>query len=272
MVDINDTTHDDNSTQHRRSKTGTLVPAGRSGWIDAIQSHQHSIETAVDSILTHAMDAGDILTKAKDELKATGGPRDRWGQFLEDCGLPVRTAEVYMQLAAGRAVIDAEMKEKPQRAAELSIRGALKLLSKKSTTPGKHKNRYSPEVLQKLSAEARAQLTADLKVTITSADVPAAVKAEIIQHAVTQEQLSADDIHLASLEKKFVNRVRSILKTKASEKNKIADLQAELATLDEVKLAPRMDREASIIYSAAKPSTASSIPSDLETTPKIKMH
>ena len=124
MADICESTHDSNSNivdlapqRGIKSKISTPVPAGRAGWIAEIQSHQLSIDTAVGSILTHAMIMGDVLIKAKAELKTTGGPRDRWGQSLEDCGLSARTAQVYMQLAAGRAVIEAAMAN-PQRAAE----------------------------------------------------------------------------------------------------------------------------------------------------------
>jgi len=95
-------------------------------------------EAAVVSMsyaLEHAMAAGEALQKIKDIL-----PHGRWLPWLRreckrseqtlDRPLSERTAQNYLRLAAGRPVLLAN----PQRAADLSQRGALELLKQKSNS------------------------------------------------------------------------------------------------------------------------------------------
>lgn len=281
MTDICESTHDSNSNivdlapqRGIKSKISTPGPAGRAGWIAAIQSAQFSIETAVGSILTHALAAGDVLIKAKAELKTIGGPRGRWGQFLEDCGLSARTAEVYIQLATGRAVIEAAMAN-PQRAAELSIRSALKLLpsKKKSSSPP---SAYSVAVkaVAKLSEEERTRLIAEF----AGANVPVTVKADTKQNTVTPKDHSAEDRlaladdRLAALDR-FIKSVRSTEATRASEEHKNTNILAKLKAFIKNDRAPpvcdRIDREVSSFM--RKPGiTAVSLGSDTTTESQTK--
>jgi hypothetical protein len=246
MNDIANTARPDNipdlaSYRRAKSKISTPLPPGRSGWVAEIQSHQLKIETAIGGILTHAMVIGDVLTKAKIELKAVAG-HGSWGPFLQDCALSDRTAEIYMQLAAGRAVIEEAMAN-PQRAANLSIRGALKLLpSKKPTrtsqdtttktsTPAAQKDPYSVEALRKLSGNERARLIANLVIGI--ADVPAVVRADIAQHAVNQKQLAVVetyDMHRARAQ--CLGVIRTVLSTRANPHKQIDEIKTAFVSMD----------------------------------------
>ena len=81
------------------------------------------IGRAAGDFLTAAMDAGDVLIAAKEKLL-------EHGSFLSwvkrECSIGERQAENYMRLARGRAELGAN----PNRASDLSLRGALRLLSK----------------------------------------------------------------------------------------------------------------------------------------------
>jgi hypothetical protein len=77
------------------------------------------------NFLEHILTAGDGLIEARKQVK-----HGEWGAWLKrECALPERdlserTAQAYMQIARGRAALEAN----PQRAADLSLRGALRLL------------------------------------------------------------------------------------------------------------------------------------------------
>jgi hypothetical protein len=103
---------------------GANLPIDRSNslgdLVARILAEHEAVGTATRSIIKHAMAAGDLLIEAEKQVKH--GERERW--YRESCGISPRRAQVYMQLARGRAIIEAN----PQRAADLSIRAALKTL------------------------------------------------------------------------------------------------------------------------------------------------
>jgi len=75
---------------------------------------------ATTEMLTHAFAVGDALNKAK-ELAGHG----HWLIWLDaECGLSSRTAQAYMRLANHREALEGNA----QRAAHLSVRGALRLI------------------------------------------------------------------------------------------------------------------------------------------------
>jgi hypothetical protein len=92
--------------------------------------HQQ-IVTAALGILDNAMAAGDALIA----IEASGRIRHgEWTSWIgRNCELSPRTARVYMQLAQHRSEIEANR----QRAADLSLRGALKLIADKDKGTGK---------------------------------------------------------------------------------------------------------------------------------------
>ena len=77
-------------------------------------------------IVQSAMEAGDLLTKAKAAVA-----HGEWAQWLEvNCKLSDRTARRYMALAEGRGTIEAVMESKMATVADLTIRQAERLITK----------------------------------------------------------------------------------------------------------------------------------------------
>jgi len=81
--------------------------------------------------LHHDLDAGDALIAAQRQVVAPG-----WKRWLKsNCFLSVRTAMLYMQLARHREEIEAEI----GRVGDLSLRAAVRLISKPADKPDKPK-------------------------------------------------------------------------------------------------------------------------------------
>jgi Protein of unknown function (DUF3102) len=80
-----------------------------------------AVGRATADMLTHALEVGDALNAAK-RLAGHG----HWRRWLEiECdGLSERTAQAYMRFANHRQ----SLASNPQRAADLSLRGALRLI------------------------------------------------------------------------------------------------------------------------------------------------
>jgi hypothetical protein len=101
--------------------------------------------------LHHDLEVGEALIEAQNHV-TTG-----WKRWLgENCSLSVRTGMLYMQLARHRAEIEAEI----ERVGELSLRAAVRLVTKKqplepeSTEPPK-----PPAVVIAISKATDAELT-----------------------------------------------------------------------------------------------------------------
>ena len=78
---------------------------------------------AAADVLKYALACGDVLIAAKSRV-----PHGQWLPWLRrDCELSERTANAYMQLAGNRHMLEAN----PQHAADLSLRGALRLIPKR---------------------------------------------------------------------------------------------------------------------------------------------
>ena len=78
-----------------------------------------------DTALDSAMAAGDALHAAKKKLG-----HGKWLPWLEKhCGLSECEAQRYMRLAKNREKIEAEIEANPARVTDLSLRGALRLIS-----------------------------------------------------------------------------------------------------------------------------------------------
>src|SRR5262245_11198532 len=89
--------------------------------------------------LHHALDAGDALLQVQKQVT------DSWKKWLAtNCSVPVRTAELYMQLARHRNEIETHLED-------LSIRGALRLITKPKSKSSKPITEVS---LQSLWAKA----------------------------------------------------------------------------------------------------------------------
>jgi hypothetical protein len=113
--------------------------------IEIIQTSHQAVRNAAHNILREAVTAGE---------ESVG--HGEWGHYLRrHCELGERTAQVYMRLAEHRAELEAN----PQRAADLSLRGALNLIGKE---PDKNsKSAKSAKATTSLSTLAWSNATAE---------------------------------------------------------------------------------------------------------------
>jgi hypothetical protein len=91
--------------------------------------------------LHQAMNAGDTLIQIQKQV--AGSPWKKW--LAANCSVPVRTAMLYIQLAQHRKEIESHL-------GELSIRGALRLISKAKPMTKKKSSGNSQITLQALQA------------------------------------------------------------------------------------------------------------------------
>lgn len=106
------------------------------------KEHQQVVQTVRKSI-DHAKKAGELLSKAKEQVEATTA--FKWGRWVEqECGILERTASNYIRVFAHWSEIDAKMKEKDFDPARLTLRAALAMLK---TTTRKPKNQPQPLTL-----------------------------------------------------------------------------------------------------------------------------
>lgn len=90
-------------------------------------AHKAVVESSRNG-LTHALTAGELLRAVKD-----GTDHGDWEQWLDaNChDISVRTARLYMQLSDNEKEIEKAAAKNGNAVADLSIRGARKLISKK---------------------------------------------------------------------------------------------------------------------------------------------
>jgi hypothetical protein len=101
----------------------------RKALVEIIRTSHRAVRDAAHNIGHEAITAGTALLKLKELVK-----HGEWRHYLErHCELGDRTARVYMQLAEHRELIEANR----QHAADLSLRGALKLIGKEPDKDGK---------------------------------------------------------------------------------------------------------------------------------------
>jgi hypothetical protein len=87
-----------------------------------INAEHEAACAAIKSGAEHAMAAGDLLIKAKAELKQHGA----WLPWLkQNCKMSERTAQLYMRMARNREAIEA----KSATVADLSLRGAMAVIA-----------------------------------------------------------------------------------------------------------------------------------------------
>jgi hypothetical protein len=131
------------------------------------------IGRAIAETLTHAFAVGEALNQAK-KLAGHGN----WEAWLgAECGLSPRTARAYMQLANHRGVLE----QKRQRAADLSIRAALRLIGTGATM----RKRFPASALKVASwkaaaPEERAAFVNDIPLIEWLAVMPASWRSDIV--------------------------------------------------------------------------------------------
>ena len=85
---------------------------------------EHTLVTKhLRAAVEHARRAGLLLMEAKEAL-----PHGSWGPWLEQAGIPDRTAQLYMAIASGWADIEEHVGD-PQRVADLTVRACQRLLT-----------------------------------------------------------------------------------------------------------------------------------------------
>ena len=106
-----------------------------------VRAAHTAVGHAARNVLEHALTAGEALLKAKATV-----PHGRWLPWLKsECDLSERMAQNYMAIAQGRDTI-----AKTQRVADLSLRGALRLL--KPPSPKTSGNRTTPTKATKFTS------------------------------------------------------------------------------------------------------------------------
>jgi len=117
------------------------------GLAERINAEHRACETAVNSALTHAMNAGGMLEEAKASL-----PHGAFGLWLkENFAGSDRTARVYMRVHSHREVLEA----KRQTSATLSLDGALRALSAPKDGPRPER----PATLEEMEARVEDALS-----------------------------------------------------------------------------------------------------------------
>jgi hypothetical protein len=132
--------------------TNTIIST-TSGSLADLASRIKAAHHAVGQAMAHAIEAGQLLIEAKKRI-----PHGNWLSWLEAfCDMSERTAQAYMRVARQLRQLDGA---DPQRAADLSIRTALKRLSKTVPhvdTRKEPKGRKQPAQKAKPKAKPAAQ-------------------------------------------------------------------------------------------------------------------
>lgn len=104
-----------------KSEIVTRLDAELADIATRIRSEHAAFAATFKQAIVHAFTAGELLNAAKGKL-----PHGKWLPFVkEDCRMAERTAQLYMQLAAGRPAIEA----KSATLADLTFNEALKLIN-----------------------------------------------------------------------------------------------------------------------------------------------
>jgi hypothetical protein len=131
--------------------TAIVKTDDRKALVEIIRTSHQAVRNAAHNILCEAITAGEALLK----LKASVG-HGEWGHYLRrHCELGERTAQVYMRLAEHRA----ELESNSQRAADFSLRGALRFIDKEPDKDGK--SAKSAKATTSLSTLAWSNATAE---------------------------------------------------------------------------------------------------------------
>jgi hypothetical protein len=107
-----------------KSKRAAVDVVRRDEAVEKVRQILRGIGMMEGSACNRMMDLGDVLIPVRD----VAGYR-AWGVFLNDCRLPKRDAQIAMQLAKARPVIESENAKRASLSQPpLSIRAALELI------------------------------------------------------------------------------------------------------------------------------------------------
>jgi hypothetical protein len=131
-----------NISTETTAQEAPLTRDDREALVEIVRAAHQAVREASRNALREAITAGLVLLHLKEMVK-----HGEWGHYLRQrCELSERTAQIYMRLAEHHDLIEAD----PQRAADLSLRGALKLIPGKRAS-NKGKSTKSSTVLSTLS-------------------------------------------------------------------------------------------------------------------------
>jgi hypothetical protein len=145
-----------------------------------IKTEHDGVLHAVRKSLVHARTAGELLSKAKQQVKET---EFQWGKWVEKkCGINERTANNYLRIYERWEKIETKIKAQQADLARLTVRAALAML-KTTTRPPKAQQKFTLAVIKERMARHHiegdpAELVALLKeiglrVTVTEEDAVA---------------------------------------------------------------------------------------------------
>lgn len=98
-----------------------------------IKTEHDAVLHAVRKSLAHARNAGELLSKAKEQVKET---EFQWGKWVEKkCGIIERTANNYLRIYERWDEIEAKSKTQPGDLVRLTVRAALAMLKTKTSPP-----------------------------------------------------------------------------------------------------------------------------------------
>jgi hypothetical protein len=139
--------------------TGKLIPPTKTIITQINAAHDAVVESGKSS-LTNAIRAGELLVSAKECVE-----HGAWTQWLDDnCpDISEETARLYMRLAKNEDEIEKAAEQNGNAVADLSVRGAAKLLSKPLTEEQKAARAASLAKKKAEAAKKKPAGSADLK-------------------------------------------------------------------------------------------------------------
>lgn len=115
-----------------------------------IKTEHDAVLHAVRKSLAHARNAGELLAKAKQQVKET---EFQWGKWVEKkCGIIERTANNYLRIYERWDEIEAKSKTQPGDLARLTVRAALAML-KSTHRPPKAQRKLTLAVIRERMAQ-----------------------------------------------------------------------------------------------------------------------
>ena len=201
----------------------------RKALIETVRTAHQTVCEAGRTALRAAIEAGAALLRLKKLVN-----HGEWAHFLRrHCELGERTAQIYIQLAVHRELIEAN----PQRAADLSLRGALKLISGKASANKSDKSAQSNKTAELSSlafmdatVEARCLFVDAIGLIAWLAAMPPAWIPELERRIDGQRAATAATVEgkLVKTLSKALRQALSLQKTTQNKDNTSASVAAAL--------------------------------------------
>ena len=195
----------------------------RKALIETVRTAHQTVCEAGRTALRAAIEAGAALLRLKKLVN-----HGEWAHFLRrHCELGERTAQIYIQLAVHRELIEAN----PQRAADLSLRGALKLISGSDKSAQSNKTaELSSLAFMDATVEARCLFVDAIGLIAWLAAMPPAWIPELERRIDGQRAATAATVEgkLVKTLSKALRQALSLQKTTQNKDNTSASVAAAL--------------------------------------------